>query len=438
MDSQHGADWLAPTRLIPGRRLRVGVLVDLPLHPTAGGHVKCWERLALAAARFPDALDLTVHFAGPAPEIRPLGENVRYALAPPVFSTDRLGFLSHVPDHTDLAPWHPRLARILPRYDVIHTTDAYFAYARTALKVARRHGIPLVNSIHTDIPEYARLLTAATIERLLGRGRTARLLVERLAIPDGIERRMIRRLARYQDACAVALIARTDQLAGAVARLGGRAGLLRRGIDPQFFHPAKRDRAWLSAAHGIPPERLVVLCAGRLNRGKNMLLMVGAVTALAAEGIDIQLLCAGEGDLREAVCQRLGPRATCPGSVDAEHLARLYACADLFAYPSKVAECANVMLEALSSGLPVLVAHESSMERVLIDGEAGLTLPAADAGAWAAAMAGLAENPERRRSMGRAARCYAECHLPSWNDVLAEDLLPRWHEAVAAWHARRR
>ena len=91
-----------------GDPLRVGVLVDLPLGAAAGGHVRCWERLAEAARDFPDEIDLTIHFMGPQPAERELSDTVRYCIEPPVFGTNRLGFLSHVPDHTDLSPWHPR------------------------------------------------------------------------------------------------------------------------------------------------------------------------------------------------------------------------------------------------------------------------------------------------------------------------------------------
>src|SRR5436309_4136888 len=90
------------------RPLKVGVLVDLMLTPDAGGHVKCWQRLAEAAAGFPDRLDLTVHFNGQQPRRIELAPNVRYELMPPVFSTARL--VRNVPDHTDLGLWHPQLA----------------------------------------------------------------------------------------------------------------------------------------------------------------------------------------------------------------------------------------------------------------------------------------------------------------------------------------
>src|SRR5579863_4809407 len=115
---------------LPERPLSVGVLVDLTLNADAGGHVKCWERIAEAAVAFGECLDLTVHFNAPddSPEPRriELSPSVRYVLLPPVFSTRRL--VRQVPDHTDLGWWHPALARALTDYDVIHTTDAFFCY----------------------------------------------------------------------------------------------------------------------------------------------------------------------------------------------------------------------------------------------------------------------------------------------------------------------
>ncbi|HEV2545984.1 MAG TPA: glycosyltransferase [Stellaceae bacterium] len=412
------------------RVLRVGVLVDLPLGPQAGGHVRCWERLAEAARGYAGTLDLTVHFMGRQPERRTLADNLRYIVEPPVFSTERLSFLSHVPDHTDLARWHKRLAKQLPAYDVIHTTDAYFAYARTAMTVSARTGIPIVNSVHTNTPEYARIFTAQTVERAFGPSLLSRFLLKRLRIPERVEARMLRQLAEYQRRCAFALVSRPDQLALAREHLGERAGLLRRGIDHRLFNPARRDRAWLAAAHGIPKDRVVVICAGRLNRGKNVMLLAEAMAALVSRGVDVQLLCAGDGDDRDTIRHCLGARATCPGNVEPAELARLYASADLLAFPSRIEEAANVVLEALASGLPVLVAQDGGMGRLVGTGETGLVLSGEDAAPWVEAIAALASDAERRRQMGRSARRYAERAVPSWADVLAEDLLPRWQDAA--------
>ncbi len=369
---------------------------------------------------------------GSEPALRPLGRNVRYIVERPVFGTHRVPFLSHVPDHTDLAPWHARLARQLPQYDLIHTTDAYFAFARTAFAVAQRRGIPLVTSVHTDTPRYARVFTAQTVERLFGKGRAARALLDRLGVARYAERRMLRQLEQHQRGCQGVLVSRPDQLKTARALSGGRAGLLRRGIDHSFFNPEKRDRAWLAAQYGIAPDAVVIAFAGRVNRGKNVMLLADAAAELAAAGTPVHLFCAGEGEERAAIRERLPRNATCPGSLEPALLARVYASADIFAFPSAIEEYANVVLEALAAGLPVLVAGESGMDRVISEGETGFVLPSNNSFAWSHYLALLAHDRARREAMGARARRYAEHRLPTWADVLGEDILPTWQSAFAA------
>ena len=412
------------------RPLRVGVLVDLVLSDAAGGHVKCWERFAEAALDFPDRLDLTVHFMGEREQSRELGPNVRLVVEPAVFSTERLPFLRHVPDHTDLAPWHPALARALRGYDVIHTTDAYFAYARTARRVAARNGIALVNSIHTNTPDYTRIYTALTVERLFGRGPISQFLLDRLGLAQRAEQRMLRQLAEHNRRAAFLFVSRPDQLDAAKRDMQGRAALLRRGIDRDFFHPAKRDRAWLNETLGIAADRLVLLFVGRVSLGKNVALLSDAIAGLIERGLPLHLVAAGEGDQRDALKQRLGAQVSCPGYMARETLARLYASADLFTFPSLVEESANVVQEALTSGLPVLVAREGGMGRLVEEGRTGCVLSGLDSAGWTQAIATLAGDTPRRCAMAEAARDFAEANLPSWSDVLGNDLLPHWQ---AAW-----
>ncbi len=414
-----------------GGRIKVGVLVDLPHTSQAGGHIRAWERIAEAARHFPDQIDLTVHFSGPERDIRPVADNVRFAIEPPVFSTARLPFLSHVPDHTDLARRHRRLEKTLAGYDVIHTTDAYFAYARSAIHVTKALGIPVVNSVHTNTPEYARIFTAQTIERLIGRNRLSRLLIDDLGIARGVEARMNKRLDDHQRHCSAVLVSRPDQLRPALERTGGRAALLQRGLDLDFFSPAQENRALVDAAFRIPPDRVLILYAGRVNRGKNVMLLVDAMQELLDRGLPVHLICAGQGDDRAVVQEALGDNASCPGYLDPEALARLYASADIFAFPSKVEECANVVLEALASGLPVLVTREAGMGRFVSEGRTGFILPGDRTEAWIKTIEMLAYDHDRRAAMGLAARDYAERKIPSWKDILTGTLLPLWRRAAA-------
>jgi len=304
------------------RPLKVGVLVDLALTAEAGGHVKCWQRLAEAAVGYGDQLDLTVHFTGPEPRRIELSPSVRYMLLPPVFSTARL--VRDVPDQTDLAPWHPRLAQLLPAYDVIHTTDAFFCYARTAARFARRHGVPMVSSIHTNTPEYARITTARLLERALGRGKAYRVANDALALPNVVSRLLERRLVRHLESVTFAMGSYGGEGdARYAAQQCGTA--LRRGLDRDLFSPARRDRAWFEARFGLPMDQLIVMYAGKLDAGKNVPLLAPVLQQLQQMGVAAHLFCAGAGSEQEALEAALGPAVTCAGPLAQEELARAYA-----------------------------------------------------------------------------------------------------------------
>jgi glycosyltransferase involved in cell wall biosynthesis len=428
---------------VADRPLRVGVLVDLLWSPTAGGHVKTWERLARAALSAPEALELTVHFQGVTASRHILGSNVRYEMHPPVFSTARLPFLSHIPAHTDLGRYHRRLASRLVidgdgdgmvrnRYDVLHTTDGAFNFARTAARTSVSRDLPLVTSVHTDTARYTRIFTAATIERLFGHGSLSRLLVDWMGLARFAERRMRRRLDAHLRRCAFVLLSRGDDWPRVAGLIGAeRIGRLRRGIEHRFFDPARRDRAWLEARLGIPRDRCLVICVGRVDPGKNVPTLVSALRQLLDRGLPVHLLCAGLGPDRETARAHLGEHATCPGLIDPETLARAYASADLCAQPSEIEEISNAVLEALASGLPVLVADASGTERVLIEGETGL-VGRGGAEAWVGALAALVTDPQRRQQMGRAARALALREIPTWRQVLLADLLPIWRRAAGS------
>lgn len=416
------------------RALRVAVLVDLFWGPAAGGHVKFWERAA-AGAVANDGLDLTVYFDAAADGGHTLADNVRYRLLRTVFSTQRLPFLAHVPDHTDLAPYHRRLARELIRYDVVHTTDAYFAQARTAAKVARRHGMALVNSVHTDTPGYTRLYTGETVRRLLGRNWISRLLLDRWQVDARAERRTLRQLLRHQAACDFVFGPRDQDIERALAVLPeDRVLRLPRGLEHRRYNPGWRDRAWLAANFGIAPETPVVLCVGRVNVGKNVMTLANAVRHLVDGGAEVALVCAGEGEDRPRILGLLGDRARCPGAVGGDDMARLYASADILAHPSEIETFANAVAEGMAAGLPALVSAHSAARAQVRDGITGAVVESS-IDAWASALGALLADPARRRALGEAACADAARRYPGWDRVVAEQLLPVWRRA-AALHPR--
>jgi glycosyltransferase involved in cell wall biosynthesis len=413
--------------------LRVGVLVDLSLTSDAGGHVKCWERIAEAATGLHDRLDLTVHFNGSAksPGLQriELSPSVRYVLLPPVLSTSRL--VRQIPDHTDLAPWHPRLARMLSEYDVIHTTDAFFCYARTATRFSRRYGVPVVSSIHTNTPEYARITVDHLLGRWLGKGFAYRLTSRGLDLPGMVSRRLQRRLQRHLRQVSMAMASYGETAAGKPAEW--HCGVsLRRGLDRALFNPQRRDRAWLETRFGLPPGQFIAMYAGKLNTGKNVQLLGPAVAEARRAGLPVHLLCPGKGDLHDSLMEKLGGAVTLPGVLAQDELAHALASADLFLFPSTIDESGNAAVEALAAGLPALLACGSGVAVRMAGCPAVRVLPGDDASAWAKAIVTLAAEPARCRELGRAARAYIETEVPSWEEVVVEDLLPVWREAAAA------
>jgi glycosyltransferase involved in cell wall biosynthesis len=144
----------------------------------------------------------------------------------------------------------------------------------------------------------------------------------------------------------------------------------------------------------------------------------------------VHLLLAGAGAEQRALEDALGASLTCAGPLDQTEVARAYASADLFLFPSAIDELGNAAIEAMACGLPTLVAAGSGVAMRMADCAGMLILPGDNPQQWAATIAQLIADPKRRAAMGAASRSFAERRIPSWAEVLEQDLLPIW-QAVA-------
>ncbi len=416
---------------VPEDRLNVGVMVDLFWEPDAGGHVKCWERFAHAAIG-ETGLDLTIYFLGEKKEVITIAPNVRYMTRKPLLDTNKIWFLDKMPDHTDLAPMHPRFMRHWRRLHVLHTTDAFFTLARTASRFARLTGRPLVNSVHTDTPRYTRVYSQRALGRLFGGGRMGQWVTSFAHIPEFMGAMMQAKLSRYMRQCDWVLGNDAEENhSNGQAAAGGRYSVLRRGIDKTVFHPDKRDRARLKCRFGIPLDRLVLLFAGRLDPDKSVMTAARAARRMLDRGVPIHALFAGDGSQRSEVEALLGANATLTGAVPQSELAWLYASADLFVFPSRNEISPNVVVEAKASGLPIVVSAEGGSSRFVREhAEDGVILNDNDPAHWAEEIELLCLDSERRMAMGERARRSVETEWPSWSDVLRQDLIPVWRRVA--------
>jgi glycosyltransferase involved in cell wall biosynthesis len=414
------------------RRPRIAALVDLPRAVAAGGHVKYWERIASAAAASEDfPFDLTVYFSGEADD-ETLAPHVRLRHLKPVFSTARLKFLPYVPDHTDLAPYHQRLARELSLYDLFHTTDGFFAFARTAERVSRARSIPLTTSFHTDTPAYTRIFTRRTIEAAFARWPLLRAkLIEDWDVPERQGAKMQRRLQRHLRIARHAFATRMEDRRLAESVLGAsRVSGLRIGVDKKLFNPDRRQTEALLRDYAIPEGRVVALFVGRVDIGKNIPTLMEAAARVIADGSPLHLIVAGLGPMRPELAERLAGHVSLPGFVAPTELARLYASVDFVALPSEVEVGGMAAMEAIAAGSPLLVARASG-SAALIDEAQATRIVESGVDAWAAALREMSSHADQRQKMRQAALDYGARRLAQWADVVKNDLTPGWLTALS-------
>ena len=411
--------------------LRVAVLVDLERRAAAGGHVKFWEHIAHAAADYP-GLELALHFQGPARRVEQWATNVEVHTHRPVLNSAWIPGLADMPDHTDLAPWHPGLAAQLRNADVVHSTDALFAFARTARRWCRWYGTPLVTSLHTDSVAYCELYARETVSRWLRGLCGSRAHGMGAAIAHCLRAAMERRTRRHlqQSAHILASGARLRALGRSMSDT--RMSQLRRGLDPEIFctHARTgRSRAQVKGTLGIPESASVICFSGRLSAGKRVVRVARTAAALIDKGYDLHVVFAGQGPQAGLLESILGNRAHVLGHIAQTELADVLRAADAFVFPSQVEIWANAVAEARACGLPVVVDAQGGGQLVARPGEDGLVVADDDA-AWVSAVQLLLDHPERRQATRVAGLRQHAATVPTWQHVLTDDLLEPWRECV--------
>jgi phosphatidylinositol alpha 1,6-mannosyltransferase len=154
-----------------------------------------------------------------------------------------------------------------------------------------------------------------------------------------------------------------------------------------------------------------VLYVGRLAREKHL----PALRGIAAHPA-LALTLVGGGQ-HEAEIRHALPGAAFLGHLLGDDLADAYAAADLFAFPGPSETFAQVVLEAMASGLPVIAAARGGPSSLVTEGHSGHLVAVDDVEAFTARAAALAADPARRAAMSATARAFAL--RQSWSAVMA-------------------
>jgi glycosyltransferase involved in cell wall biosynthesis len=178
--------------------------------------------------------------------------------------------------------------------------------------------------------------------------------------------------------------------------------ILPRGLDTDLFNPARRDLTfWPSSGANGAAVRL--LYVGRISREKDLDVLVAAYNKVRLAGHPVKLYVVGHGPYSEALAAAL-PDAVFLGYLTGEPLAKAYASADVFVFPSTTDTFGNVIIEAQASGLPVIVSDLGGPKELVEDGVNGIVTKAHDADDFARAINRLTGDPKLRARMGEKAR----------------------------------
>jgi glycosyltransferase involved in cell wall biosynthesis len=208
--------------------------------------------------------------------------------------------------------------------------------------------------------------------------------------------------ARFTVTCTAAGRARLDTLAP------GRVDLVYHGLDRHLF---AAPTTFGSERNGTDPANPIrLLAVGRFQPKKGYLTLFEAVARVRAR---FRLTVVGYGPLDAVLRSRvealgLADRVTWAGPLDQPAVRAQYRANDLLLVASEVAPdgdrdgLPNVVVEALSQGLPVVATRAAAIPELVNDGVHGRLVPPADVGALAAAIEALARDPAARRRMGAA------------------------------------
>ena len=187
------------------------------------------------------------------------------------------------------------------------------------------------------------------------------------------------------------------------------------GVDSRRFHAPTTALPRIEGCPFQPAAHWLVGTVGRMQTVKDQPTLARAfVRALAIEPAlrsRMRLVMAGDGPLRqqvEALLEGAGARelAWLPGErSDVPDVMRGLNC---FVLPSLAEGISNTILEAMSSGLPVIATDVGGNAELVARGHSGDIVPAADIDAMAAALVRMASDPERAAAMGREGRAEVE------------------------------
>jgi glycosyltransferase involved in cell wall biosynthesis len=303
------------------------------------------------------------------------------------------------------------------RRDAYLLSPGFFAAGITAVMAGAKRHRPAVLHAHWLLPNG---FIGAVVSRRLG-------IPLVVSVPGSDaqvahQNPLFRSMAHFTFRQAALLTANSEALRDSVIALGAdpaKFDLIIYGVDPAAMRPSAEGVAALRQKLALPAEATVLLCVGRMVYKKGFDVLVRALAEPPLRDRSVVTVMVGQGDQWaewQALGQTLGVdgKLRWVGNVPLDQISVYYNLADVLVMPavSRPADGLNVcVLDAMSCAKPVVGSTVAGNSLAVVDGVTGLLVPEQDAGALAAALARLVDEPALRRCLGAAGRARIEQEL---------------------------
>lgn len=282
-------------------------------------------------------------------------------------------------------------SRLHHDFDLIHVHTPFAAHY-LGLRLAKRLGVPCVETYHTFFEDYLHHYLPI--------------------LPKPLLRLAARSLSRRQCNAMDAVVAPSQPMLDALHGYGVKAPaeVIPTGLEEHSFIPG--DGVGFRQRYDIPLERPMLLFVGRVAHEKNIGFLLRMTARLKQSCPEALLVIAGEGPAlgavrREADALGLQQNIRFLGYLDRNtELNHCYRAADVFVFSSLTETQGLVLLEAMAQGVPVVAIAEMGTQSILREGEGALVAPL-DEDAFASRVKQLLVDPALRTRLGEAARTYA-------------------------------
>jgi glycosyltransferase involved in cell wall biosynthesis len=300
-----------------------------------------------------------------------------------------------IPLYSELRMGIPAKTMLLERWgktkpDIVHiATEGPLGWS--AAKAARSLNIPVTSDFRTNFHDYSSFYRLGFLEPL------------------------IMAYMRYFHNATDCTMVPTEKLKQELEQAGlHNLRVMPRGVDTGHFSDQLRSNQ-LRASWNAEPFDVVLLSVGRLAVEKNLDLLIKSY--IHAKNIEprTKLVVVGDGPLRESL-QKKCPEAIFVGKKSGLELAKYYASADMFVFPSLTETFGNVTIEAMASGLAVIAYRHAAAGDLIISGDNGITVEPGDENAFVRAVITTLMNQSLIRRLGNAAVKTAKHQ--SWEEIV--------------------